>query len=129
MAGDSISLEGMVFYGYHGVSPAEREMGQRFVVDLKVEKDLSAAGESDNLEDTMDYTELFRIVKGVMEGPSRSLLESLAQTIAQELLLALPVDAVRVKISKPQVPIKGSIMAGASVEIHRSRGSIVDRRT
>ena len=48
MADDRIVLEGMVFYGYHGVSPAEQELGQRFVVDLEAHRDLRAAGLSDD---------------------------------------------------------------------------------
>ncbi|MBI4298533.1 MAG: dihydroneopterin aldolase [Chloroflexi bacterium] len=121
MAGDIIRLEGMVFYGYHGVTTAEREAGQRFIVDVEVETNLTAAGESDSLQDTVDYTRLFHIVKRVIEGPSRNLLESLAQAIAQETLQSFPVNAVAVKITKPHVPIKGSILTGASVEISRHR--------
>ena len=68
---DKIHLSGMVFYGFHGVSPAEQEVGQRFVVDLEVHLDLRAAGLSDRLPDTASYTELYNVVKDILEGPSR----------------------------------------------------------
>ena len=120
---DKIQLEGMVFYGFHGVSAAEQEMGQRFVVDLEVQRDLRTAGLSDDLQDTVSYTPMYRLVKEVMEGPSHKLLESLAETIAQRVLDSFDVDAVRVKVKKPEVPIKGSVLSHASVEIFRQRGA------
>ena len=49
---DRILLEGMVFYGFHGVNPAERETGQRFLVNLDVTRDLRPAGLSEDIEDT-----------------------------------------------------------------------------
>ena len=54
--GDRILLNGMTFYGYHGVRPEEKELGQRFVVDVEMELDLRAAGTSDDLTDTVDYS-------------------------------------------------------------------------
>ena len=122
MSPDKICLEGMVFYGYHGATPAERELGQRFIVDLEVEKDLFKAGGSDDLVDTVDYSALYKVVKDTVQGARRNLLESVAQIIAARVLEEFPVEAVRVKVKKPDVPIKGSVLAGASVEIHR-RGS------
>ena len=118
---DKIQLEGMVFYGFHGVDPAEQQVGQRFVVDLEVERDLRPAGLSDDLADTVSYSDLYRLVKDVLEGPSRRLLENLAETVAQRVLDEYEVDAVRVSVKKPEVPIKGSVLAHAAVEILRER--------
>ena len=120
---DKIQLDGMVFYGYHGASSVEQEMGQRFVVNLEVQRDLRSAGLSDDLQDTVSYSHIYRLVKEVMEGPSRKLLESLAETIAQRVLDDFDVDSVRVKVKKPEVPIKGSFLTHASVEVFRQRGS------
>ena len=111
----------MIFYGYHGASPAEQEIGQRFVVDLEVERDLRPAGLSDELNDTVSYSQLYRLVKDVVEGSRRNLLENVAETIAQRVLEELEVDAVRVRVKKPEVPMKGSILDHAAVEIFRSR--------
>ena len=124
---DKIQLEGMVFYGFHGVSPAEQELGQRFVVDLEVQRDLRAAGLSDDPEDTVNYSRMFRLVKEIVEGPGRRLLESLAETIAQGILESFDVDSVRVSVKKPEVPMKGSILSHASVEIFRERSGGVSK--
>ena len=117
---DRIGLEGMVFYGYHGDREEERRLGQRFVVDVEMGLDLTRPGASDRLEDTVDYGEAYRLVKAVMEGPSHHLLESLAEAIAQGLLAALPTQEVRVRVSKPNVPIKGPLQR-AWVEVVRQR--------
>ncbi len=121
MPTDKIQLEGMVFYGFHGANDAEKELGQRFVVDVEVQRDLRPAGLSDDLDDTVSYTNVYRIVKDVIEGPSRNLLESLAETVATNVLDRLDVEATKVRIKKPEVPIKGSILANASVEIFREK--------
>ena len=109
----------MLFYGFHGVNAAEQELGQRFVVDMEVERDLSAAGLSDDIKDTVNSSAMYRVIEEVMKGPSRKLLENLAETIAQQLLNAFPIESVRIKVMKPEVPIKGSLLDYASVEIYR----------
>ena len=119
--GDRILLTGMTFYGYHGVRTPEKELGQRFVVDLEMEFDLSAAGRSDDLNDTVNYSQVYRVVKEIMEGPSRNLLETLAEETAQGVLSAFPVAGVRVRVTKPHVSIRGATLDGSGVEIYRIR--------
>ena len=122
MSLDSIYLEGMVFYAYHGRTQAERELGQRFVVDLEVEADLREAGASDRIEDTVHYARLFQVVKEVLEGPPHSLLESVAEEVARRILEGFPrVEAVWLRIGKPGVAIKGSVLKEAAVAIERRR--------
>ena len=121
MPNDKIQLKGMVFYGYHGVAPEEQKLGQRFIVDLEMERDLRKAGVSDDPEDTVNYALVFDMVKEIMEGPGRKLLENLAETIAQQILDGYDLDAVRVIVKKPEVPMRGSILDHASVEIYRTR--------
>lgn len=121
MDGDKIQLAGMVFYSYHGARLAERELGQRFIVDLELEMDLSNAGMSDSLADTVSYSNVYAVVREVMEEGSHNLLESLAETIARLILEGFDVDAVHVTVKKPEVPIQGSIMTHAAVEITRRR--------
>ena len=118
---DKIQLDGMVFYGFHGVGPEEQNVGQRFVIDLEAERDLKAAGRSDDPEDTVNYSKMFRVVKDIVEGPSRKLLESVAETIARAILDGFDVESVRITVKKPEVPIKGSILSHAAVEIYRER--------
>ena len=122
---DKIQLEGMVFYGYHGISPEERELGQRFLVDLEVGTDVRSAGLSDDPSDTVNYSRMYKVVKEVLEGPSRNLLENVAETIAGRILESFDVMSVMVRVKKPEVPMKGSILAHASVEIlrHRNRAT------
>jgi dihydroneopterin aldolase len=118
---DRIILEGMQFYGFHGANPEERALGQSYVVDLTVELDLHRAGETDQLEHTVSYPQLYRAVQGVMEGEPRNLLEATADAIASRVLADFPVQAVRVLVKKPRPPIRGSVIDHAAVEIYRAR--------
>jgi dihydroneopterin aldolase len=118
---DSIQLNGMSFYGYHGVSEAERELGQRFVVDLEIYRDLSLAGESDDLDDTVNYTDLYKMVKKIVEDSRHELLEGLAESIAKRVLEKFAVDSVELTVKKPSVPIKGSLLDYAGVTIFREQ--------
>tara|TARA_B100001123_G_scaffold145373_1_gene168777 strand:+ start:1025 stop:1408 length:384 start_codon:yes stop_codon:yes gene_type:complete len=119
---DRIVLEGMRFYGFHGVNPEERVLGQEYVVDLTVEMDLGPAGESDRLEDTVSYAHIYRAVKDVMEGEPKNLLEAAAQAVADRVLTEFSVDSVGVRVKKPHPPIRGSVIENATVEIYRNRG-------
>ena len=118
---DKIQLQGMVFYGFHGVGEPERVLGQRFIVDLEMERDLNLAGRTDDPEDTVNYSRVYTVVKDILEGPSRKLLENLAETIAQKVLSDFDINSIKVIVKKPEVPIKGSILAYASVQIERTK--------
>ena len=83
MSSDLIQLEGILLFGYHGVNPRERKLGQHFVVDLEVNANLTLAATSDRLEETVDYTKLHSLVKHVVTGVPRNLLETVAEDIAQ----------------------------------------------
>ena len=120
MDDDRIILEGMVFYGYHGALPSERELGQRFVVDLELGLDLSSAGRSDALADTVNYARVYDAVRGVLEGPRYNLLEAVAARVAEVVLADTRVGWVRVRLAKPGVAIPGPLHA-AAVQITRRR--------
>lgn len=120
-ASDRILLRGMVFYGYHGVNPEEKALGQRFAVDVAMGRDLRAAGKSDDLHDTVNYAAAYQAVKAVVEGESRDLLESVAQDIADALLDGFDISAAWVRVKKPEVAIKGSVLDYMGVEIRRER--------
>jgi len=120
MNDDCIFLEQMVFFGYHGAYPAERELGQRFIVDLALGVDLTAAGASDNLEDTVNYAHVFEVVRGVMEGPPCNLLETVVRRVADAVLAEQRIRWCRVRLAKPGVAIPGAL-AGAAVQITRGR--------
>ena len=115
---DRISLKNMIFYGYHGVLPAENELGQRFAVDLIMELDLSQAGKTDDLSFTVNYAEAYEVVKAVMEKERFKLLEKVAEEIADRIIKTFSVQAVIVKLRKPSVPIAG-VLDYAEISIRR----------
>ena len=120
--GDRIRLAGMSFYGYHGVHAAEQEVGQRFIVDVELALDLAPAGQSDDLNQTVDYGLVYEQVRAIIEGPPRRLLEAVAERVAAALLTAnAPVEAITVTIHKPSAPIRAATVT-ASVTIERRRG-------
>ena len=110
----------MQFYAYHGVNPEERSLGQRFLVDVELTTDLRAAGQSDNLADTVNYSTVYKCVRAVVEGEPRHLIESVADAIARELLADTRVTHVTVVVRKPEVALRGSILGAAGVRITRS---------
>lgn len=118
---DRIILEGMQFYGYHGRNEEERVLGQPFEVNMEAEIDLSAAGTSDDIADSVSYTDLYRVAKRHAEGQPRNLVEAVAQAIASEILDEFPVESVRVRVTKTRPPIKGGVLSGAGVEVCRRR--------
>lgn len=115
---DRIILEGIEAYGRHGVHPAERELGQLFRVDLSVGLSLQAAGSMDDLEKTLNYVELAAIVRRVVEGESRRLIEAVAEQIAKQVLALGVVSWVQVRVYKPHVP-DPALRGRVSVEITR----------
>lgn len=108
---DRLSLLGMRFAGRHGVHPEEKVRSQPFEVDLVLHADLSAAAERDDLAATVDYAALFDLVRAIVEGTSHDLIEALAGSIARATLAATPahiVDAVEVRVRKPEAPLDGA---------------------
>jgi dihydroneopterin aldolase len=98
----------MSFYGYHGETEAERTLGNRFHVDVEIRMDLSIAGRSDDIADTLDYSHAFALVRTVVEDQQYSLIEAIAARIAESLLAEPGIDSVRVRVGK-QPPIAGAI--------------------
>lgn len=102
-----VALEGLEFHAYHGVYPEERVSGNSFEVDIAVETDFSQAAAHDNLRETVNYEDLYRIVKEAMDIPSK-LLETVAEKIVETVLEQLPaVIQVELKIAKLDPPIGG----------------------
>jgi dihydroneopterin aldolase len=120
MTVDKIILGGIEFYGHTGVSPAEREVGQRFVVDVELTLDLARPAATDNLSDTVSYAEVYGTVVGIGTGRSYQLIERLAAEIAKTLLNRFAVSEVTVRLKKRPPPIDGAIDY-AGVEIRRTR--------
>ena len=122
MSEDRILLADMVFHGRHGTLQAEHELGQPFVVSIELRLDLRPAGTSDDLTKTVDYGEVHRMARDIVEGPPVQLTETLAERIAAGTLDEHPaVEAVKVKVAKPHVRLDDTVLAGSAVEILRRR--------
>ncbi len=117
---DRLRLEGIDVYAHHGAHPAERELGQRFVVDVELAADLEPAARGDDLSRGIDYAAVHRVVLATATGASFHLIEALAGRLCQELLAAFPAEQVRVTVHKTQPPISG-FFGRASVTLERDR--------
>ncbi|MGB9886933.1 MAG: dihydroneopterin aldolase [Moorellales bacterium] len=117
---DKILLEGMRFYAFHGLEPQEERRGQVFVVDVELHLDLAPAGREDNLDRSVDYAQVYSLIRKTVEEERFALLEALAEALAARLLRAYPVQAVRVRVRKLRPPISGEY-AYFGVEIWRQR--------
>lgn len=115
-----IRIEGMSFYAFHGCFDEEQAIGTRFRVDLALDVDARRAEQSDDLNDTVNYADVYQVVNREMSRPSH-LLEHVAHRIATAVLQSYDlVEAVTVKVSKLNPPLGGQ-MDAVSVEINRKR--------
>jgi len=118
---DRIFLCGMRFMACHGVLPHEREIPQPFEVDVELGISLRAAGESDALDDTVNYAKVYHTVSSIMDGAPKQLIEALAEGIADDLLRDfVSLRWVRVTVHKPAAPIDG-MFSDVGVTILRRR--------
>lgn len=120
---DRIALIGMAFEARHGVNDWEKRDAQRFEVDVELALDARPAGVSDDLARTVDYRGVYAAVRKVIDGPPVDLIETLAESIARDVLAAseLAIEVV-VRVRKPDVKLGGPL-AFAGVEIVRRRGA------
>jgi|SRR5580693_4190947 dihydroneopterin aldolase len=114
----TIEITGLSLYTRHGVSEAEREVGQRLVLDLRLEVGETDATVTDRIEDTVDYGEVCQLVALIAQQRSHRTLERLCSTIADRLLADYELEGVWVKATKPEPPIPLSV-AEVSVEVWR----------
>ncbi len=115
-------LEGMRFFGYHGVYPEENVLGQRFVVDVSMELDLRPAAAGDELDATVDYFVVYDMVRAIVEGTPRKLVETVVDECARTILNEFPlVDAVEVTMRKPGAPVKAPAIDAVGAKVRRER--------
>ncbi|MEB3369396.1 dihydroneopterin aldolase [Saccharopolyspora mangrovi] len=117
---DRITLTGLELRGNHGVFDHEKQDGQNFLVDITVWLDLADAGATDDLTKTLHYGELAEMAAGIVGGPSRDLIETVAAEIADQVMTDERVYATEVTLHKPHAPIPLSF-ADVAVTIRRSR--------
>jgi len=121
MAQYIISLENIRLYGYHGAIPNERELGQRFEIDVEILADLKEAVATDDMKKTVNYETVYRLVEAEVVNEKYHLLEALADKLARDVLDRFDnALEVTVRIRKPSVPIAGSI-DHVQIEVVRER--------
>ena len=117
---DKVVLQQMEFEAHVGAGDGERADLQVIEVDVEMSLDLRSAGAADDLEKTVDYGAAFERCRAVVEGREYHLLEGIAEAVATDLLKTFsPLDAVKVRVRKPGVPIDG-VLEYAGVEIERT---------
>ncbi len=114
----AIEITGLSLYTHHGVSEAEREVGQRLVLDLRLDVGETDATITDSIQDTIDYAEVCQLVALIAQQRSHRTLERLCSTIADRLLADYELEGVWVKATKPEPPIALAVDE-VSVEVWR----------
>jgi len=115
---DKIIVKNIKTYAYHGVLAEEKSLGQNFYVDVELRTSTKKAGESDLIDDSINYAEVYSDVKAVVKGKSYNLIEALAESIASYLLDKYEMESIKVQVRKPEAPIDGEFDYVA-VEIER----------
>lgn len=116
----TVEVTGLSLYTHHGVSDAEREVGQRLILDLRFDAGACDATVTDRIEDTVDYARVCEVVSLAAQRRSYRTLEALCTAIADKLLEDFDAGEVWVKATKPEPPIALPVES-VSVEVWRSR--------
>ena len=119
----TIKLKNMVFYGYHGTADEEKELGGRFEVDLDLKTNLDKAILSDDINDTTNYVQIYKLVKNIVTESNYHLIEALAGKILIEILKKFPLTEVTIYLRKPNVPLHG-VLDTVEVEITRKKEEV-----
>jgi dihydroneopterin aldolase len=114
----AVEISGLSLYTHIGVTPAEQEVGQRLLLDIRIDVGESDATLTDQLEDTVDYAEVCDMANLVAQQRSYRTLERLCAAIADRLLASYDVNAVWIKAAKPEPPIALPV-SEVSVEVWR----------
>ena len=115
-----IRMEGMKFYAFHGVMPQENLVGANFYVDLKLKTAFTSAAQTDKLEGTVSYADIYNSVKEVMGTPSK-LLEHVCQRIALRIFKDFPtIESIDINLSKENPPM-GACANKIGIEVHYVR--------
>ena len=112
----TISLSNIVVYGYHGVHPEEKSLGQRFEIDLEYRLANPPFPWKDEERGTVSYVNAHNIVSRVCAEKSFNLIETLGNRIVEEMRARFSVDLIIVRVRKPSVPIQG-ILDHVEVEV------------
>jgi dihydroneopterin aldolase len=116
----TVEITGLSLYTHHGVSPAEREVGQRLVFDLSFEVGECDATVTDRVEDTVDYADVCQQVALAAQERSYRTLERLCSAIADRMIDRFDAETVTVRATKPEPPIPLPVEE-VSVEVWKER--------
>jgi dihydroneopterin aldolase len=114
----TIEVSGLSLFTHVGVTAAEREVGQRLLIDLRIDVGENDATVTDRIEDTVDYAQVCETANLVAQQRTYRTLERLCTAIADRLLDQYSVHAVWVKAAKPEPPLPLSV-SEVSVEVWR----------
>ena len=114
----TIEIVGLSLFTHHGVTPAEREVGQRLVLDVRFDVGEPDALVTDRVEDTVDYGEVCQVIALLAQQRSYKTLERLCAVISERLASQFGAESVTVKAAKPEPPIPLPIEE-VSVEVWR----------
>lgn len=116
-----IHLKDIQIYAYHGVLPQERIIGSFFYININIKTDFSLAAQTDQIKDTINYADLYEIVKHEMRIPSQ-LLEHVCQRIAERLFHYYPtIEEIDIELNKENPPIIGAYGKNIGVSAHYIR--------
>ena len=102
---DQIQIRGLRVYAYHGVKETEKEKGQPFELDITLWTDVRIPGNSDRLEDTVNYSKVAQKAVALLRSEKNDLIERVSTRVADGILEAFPVEGVTVCLKKPRAPI------------------------
>lgn len=123
---DKIIIKGLKIYAFHGVNKEEKDQGQNFIVDAVLYVDLSKAGNTDKVSDTVSYAKVTKTIIKTVNEKSYDLLEKVATRIIQQIFNEfLSVKKVDVTVKKPEAPINANFDYMA-VNICKDRNDICD---
>ena len=117
---DRLFVHGLKFRGCHGVFDEERRDGRDFRVDVEVVLSSRQCGQGDDLVETVDYRDIAQVVLGIAHGPSRHLIETLADEMAMKMLETLPLDSVDLTLRKYADGVPGD-PEWVAIAVHRTR--------
>lgn len=104
---DKITIKNLKLFAYHGVNPEEKENGQNFYIDLNYFLDLSLPCESDNVDDTVSYAKVVKIIQKVFTERSYDLIEKAAQKVCDALFESFEsIKKIEITLKKPEAPVK-----------------------
>ena len=115
-----IFLKEIRCYAYHGVAPQENLIGNEYIIHLKLKVNIEQAAQTDDVSDTVNYAEVYEVVKSEMAIPSK-LLEHVCQRIVTHLFSKFTsVEDIEIRLSKRNPPM-GADIESAGIEMHCSK--------